>query len=322
MNKPTDLAAFYQPLKDAWHKQFKPQASVKSKDRKSRNSRRIFHGRGQCFPNLEWCSVDYFDPIVLVTFYVPPLGEQESYLLQWLCDQVQQLKLDALVIQRRYDKGAPFDLAFGVLPDILIAKRGELRFYLNLEQQNIGFFLDMEPGRQWLEQRCRAKKVLNLFAYTCAFSVVALAAGAAGVVNVDMSSRALSTGRENHRLNGQNTGGVTFLADNILKSWGRIRRHGPYDVIIIDPPSFQKGSFIAERDYHKLVRRIPQLAACDADILACLNAPELNQSFLHEIFRNYSSSCDFIARLTPDIYFPDLQEDKALKLLHYKNNGP
>lgn len=55
-------------------------------------------------------------------------------------------------------------------------------------------------------------RVLNLFAYTCGFSVAAIAGGAARVVNLDMSRPALSRGRDNHRLNGHDLAQVSFWA--------------------------------------------------------------------------------------------------------------
>jgi hypothetical protein len=48
----------------------------------------------------------------------------------------------------------------------------------------------------------RGKRVLNLFSFTCAFSVAALAGGAHSVVNIDLSRPALALGRENQNANG------------------------------------------------------------------------------------------------------------------------
>src|SRR5690606_32284423 len=162
--------------------------------------------------------------------------------------------------QRRHESGAPSQVLWGELPESVYAHWRELRFELSFaQQQNCGFFLDMEPGRQWLAQEAGGKRLLNLFAYTSSLSVVALAAGAERVVNVDMSSRALNWSRRNHQLNGLDKARSEFLAEDILKSWGRIRRRGPYDLVIFDPPSFQPGSFVATKDYGRLVRRIPEL---------------------------------------------------------------
>jgi 23S rRNA (cytosine1962-C5)-methyltransferase len=122
---------------------------------------------------------------------------------------------------------------------------------------NHGFFLDMAEGRRRVRELVAARpgaKVLNLFAYTCSFSVVALLAGARQVTNVDMSDGALAIGKRNHLHNGL-TAGASFLPHDIFSSWGKITRGGPYDLVVLDPPSYQKGSFVAEKDYARLIRR-------------------------------------------------------------------
>lgn len=282
------------------------------------DSCRVFHGRGGCYPGLEWCCIDLHWPLVLVTLFRPaPPGFAET-LQAALEHRMTQLGLTCLVYQHRYETGAPFELAGGELPDPLLARRGDLKFQLSLQQQNTGFFLDMEPGRQWLEPVVRGRSLLNLFAYTCAFSVVAQAAGAERVVNVDMSSRSLSVGRDNHRLNQQPTHNIAFMAENILKSWSRIRRKGPFDVIVVDPPSFQKGSFVASRDYAKVLRRLPELVAPSADVLLCLNAPELGESFLREQMETVCPDFQFNSRLPAHLDFPDVESQRQLKLFAYK----
>jgi len=136
-----------------------------------------------------------------------------------------------------------------------------------LRGQNHGLFLDMAEGRRWVRDHAAARstdryglKVLNLFAYTCAFSVGALQAGARHVVNVDMSHGAIGVGQQNHQLNGITTG-AAFLPHDIFSSWGKITRGGPYGLVIVDPPSYQKGSFVATKDYARLMRRLPDLLA-------------------------------------------------------------
>lgn len=284
----------------------------------SADSRRIFHGRGQCYPGLGFVTLDAFAPILLLTLFAEPPAT-------WLEDLLANLKsqlcpgFDCLVVQRRYLPNAPSEVPLGQLPEQVYARRGDLRFHLHLaRQQNAGFFLDMEPGRQWLEQQAPAKRVLNLFAYTCAFSVVAVAAGAEKVVNVDMSSPSLNTGRANHQLNGLDKTRSEFLAEDILKSWGRIKKRGPYDVVIIDPPSYQKGSFIATKDYAKVVRRLPELMPTGGLVLACLNAPELSKDYLKQQFEEQCPGAQFVERLTPCADFPDVDPQQQLKLLVYK----
>lgn len=171
------------------------------------DSRRLFHGRGCVYPGYEQVTVDLYAPVLWVTFFKANDDEQfEQSIVDGLVELAQRHGLQAVLVQRRYQRDVPAECAWGSVPETVWARRGQARYTIRLgERQNTGFFLDMEPGRQWLEQRARGKKVLNLFAYTCAFSVVAQQAGADSVVNVDMSRGALKQGQQNHQINGLTT---------------------------------------------------------------------------------------------------------------------
>ena len=283
------------------------------------DSYRLLHGRGKTVAGLEFVCIDFFQPLLLLTCYQEPPAH-------WLDEFLQQATpllsphIHAVLVQHRYIAGAPAEVIWGQLPEKIYARRGELQFVLHPgQQQNTGFFLDMEPGRRWLEQQAAAgKRVLNLFAYTCAFSVVAIAAGAEKVVNVDMSSRALQIGRDNHMFNQLNKKSSEFLAENILKSWGRIKKRGPYDIVILDPPSYQPGSFVAQKDYARLVRRLPELMPQGGLVLACLNAPELTTEFLIDAFSHECPTGICEERLVPSADFPDVNPEQQLKLLVFR----
>ncbi len=281
------------------------------------DSFRLLHGRGRCFGGLEFVNVDFFQPVLMLTCYKePPLFWLDS-IANFLRDKLSP-QLVCVLVQKRYLANAPSDILLGEIPEQVYARRNNLRFHLHLNsQQNSGFFLDMESGRRWLEQHVRGKRVLNLFAYTCAFSVIAIAAGAEIVVNVDMSSSALNFGRSNHQLNSLPKERSEFLAENIMKSWGRIKRRGPYDVVIIDPPSYQPGSFIAEKDYAKIIRRLPELMPNGGLVLACLNAPELSDEYLKDLFQEQLPAAIFVERIVSHKDFPDVNSAQQLKLLVY-----
>lgn len=281
------------------------------------DSFRLLHGRGRCFPGLEFVNVDFFQPVLMLTCYKEPPPFWLDSIANFLRDKLSP-QLVCVLVQKRYLPNAPSDILLGELPEQTYVRRNNLRFHLHLNsQQNAGFFLDMEPGRQWLERHASDKRILNLFAYTCAFSVIAIAAGAEVVVNVDMSSSALNVGRSNHQLNGLPKERSEFLAENIMKSWGRIKRRGPYNVVIIDPPSYQPGSFIAEKDYVKIIRRLPELMPKGGMVLACLNAPELSDEYLKNLFRQQLSLAIFVERILPHADFPDVSSEQQLKLLVY-----
>jgi 23S rRNA (cytosine1962-C5)-methyltransferase len=188
-----------------------------------------------------------------------------------------------------------------------------------LRGQNHGLFLDMAAGRRWLQAWADGRPgltMLNLFAYTCAFSVVARLAGVQQVVNVDMAAGALATGQQNHRLN--DLSGASFLAHDIFSSWGKITRSGPYHLIVIDPPSYQKGSFVATKDYAKLMRRLPDLLRPGGHVLLCLNAPELGTAFLQDQMAEIAPTLQFVERIANPAAFADVDEERSLKVLLYR----
>ncbi|WP_370981456.1 class I SAM-dependent methyltransferase [Agaribacterium sp. ZY112] len=292
------------------------QAAVADGRRRSLDSCRLFHGRGQCYPGLEQVLLDYYEPALVLTLFSPLQVEDELLvLLQGLFPEAP------IYLQCRYEAQPRYVCVYGQALSELYARRGSQRFLLNLDQQNIGFFLDAEYARQWLESRAKDKSVLNLFSYTCSFSIVASAAGASSALNMDLSSRSLSLGRHNYRLNGIAEQQVRFYANDIMKSWSRLKRFGPYDLVVCDPPSFQKGSFVATKDYKKLLRRMDSLTTSSAELLLCLNSPEIRFTEFKALCDSELECFDFVERLGLHPDFPDADSERALKLLVYKKKS-
>jgi 23S rRNA (cytosine1962-C5)-methyltransferase len=150
--------------------------------------------------------------------------------------------------------------------------------------------------------------------------VVALQAGATQVVNLDMARGALATGQHNHQLNGLSAG-ASFLAHDLFTSWGKVTRGGPYDLVIVDPPSYQKGSFVATKDYARLLRRLPDLLMPGGHALLCLNAPELGSAFLQAAVAEQAPDLVFEQRVVNPPMFADVDEERALKVLVYRLPG-
>jgi 23S rRNA (cytosine1962-C5)-methyltransferase len=134
------------------------------------------------------------------------------------------------------------------------------------------------------------------------------------VVNLDMAQGALTTGQQNHQLNGI-ASGAKFLAHDLFSSWGKVTRMGPYGLVIMDPPSFQRGSFVATKDYARLLRRLPDLLRPGGHALLCLNAPEIPERFLHELLTTEAPELAVLHRLPNPAAFADVSSDRALKVL-------
>lgn len=287
-------------------------------------ARRLFHGRGQCWEGLEQITADWLQGQLVVCLFKP----QDDEFIAQLKHGLQTIALgkawqakqgSTIVLQYRYQDGAPAEAIVGELCSTPIVEENGLKFQLKLGQnQNMGLFLDMRYGRQWVRDNSKDKRILNLFAYTCGFSVAALEGGADSIVNVDMARGALETGRINHKLNQHDLSGVHFMAHDIFRSWGKINRYGPYDLIIIDPPTFQKGSFALTKDYRKILRRLPAMLAEKGQVLACVNSPIVKQEFLIDSMKEEAPTLQLERRLDNPPEFIDVDQDANLKVLVFR----
>ena len=290
----------------------------------STDAQRVFHGRGGLHPGCEQWALDFYPPVWVLTSFQPVADDVLATLHAALSARWAQVAPDQTlnwVFQWRHDGGADTRLKAGSVPDPHVVTEHGARYAVHVARgQNHGLFLDMAEGRRWVREHATANpglKVLNLFAYTCAFSVAALQGGARQVLNVDMSHGAMGIGQHNHALNGLQAG-ARFLAHDIFSTWGKITRSGPYGLVILDPPSYQKGSFVATKDYAKLMRRLTDLLAPGGHALLCLNAPELGVAFLQDQMQALAPELVFQQRLPNPAVFADVSPDKSLKVLLYK----
>lgn len=281
------------------------------------DTRRIFHGRGQLYPGLEHLSVDWFSPVVLITSYEEIIDTQALCQSVIAADPHQQIK--TVMLQYRKRTGTPTIALHGELNHLTTVTENGLKYEIQPGvNQNAGLFLDMRPLRTYLTDYSSGKNVLNLFSYTCSLSVAALAGGATQVVSADMSKPSIHWGQRNHALNEQDPNKVRSIPHNIFRSWGRIKKHGRYDTIIIDPPSRQRGSFDVEKNYGTVLKQLKQLTNPGADIIATVNSPYMSDDFLINQAQRHAPQCRFVTMMPRSPEFTDNFPEKALKIYHFK----
>lgn len=281
--------------------------------------KRLFHGRGGLYEGWKHLTIDSIDDVLSVALYFKESSESE--LIDMLTEFVKNSKYKTLVVQKRYMQGSPSEVLVGELSDDIYVVENGTKIKLNLlSNRNSGYFPDMKNGREFVKNNAKDKRVLNLFSYTCAFSLAAKFGGAYEVINVDMNKNVLKTGMQNHALNNLEPRGVSFLSYNILKSFSSLKRKGPYDLIIIDPPTFQRGSFEATKDYEKIIKKLPQIASEDCILLSCLNSPELESEFILNMIKEWAPSFEFVQRLNNVKEFASADENTSLKNLVFKRN--
>ncbi|MGE0813942.1 MAG: class I SAM-dependent methyltransferase [Vicinamibacterales bacterium] len=180
------------------------------------------------------------------------------------------------------------------LPETLVVREYDARYEVRpYDGLSTGLFLEHREHRRALAGRPPGR-ALNLFAYTCAFSVP-LAAARWQVTNVDVSGRALEWGRRNLALNGLPPEAVRFLrrdARAFLASAARGAER--FDLVILDPPTFgaadrRRGipAWRAAHDYPALLQAAAMVLAPGGAIFAATNTREL-------------ASGDVLARLVAD----------------------
>ena len=181
------------------------------------------------------------------------------------------------------------------MPNEFIVKYQDLAFKLKLMGfKHTGLFPEQAVNwnliRDLIRNENREVKVLNLFAYTGAASVAALKEGAS-VVHVDSSRGMVDWAKENVKLNNLEDKKVRFIVDDCLKFVKReIKRGNKYDIILMDPPSFGRGSkhevWQVEKDLYNLVKLCSELLS-DKPILFLINSYStgLSKTIIEDILK-------------------------------------
>jgi 23S rRNA (cytosine1962-C5)-methyltransferase len=135
---------------------------------------------------------------------------------------------------------------------------------------HLGLFPEQEPHWRWMLERLASVKgetprVLNLFGYTGAASLIAARAGAE-VTHVDASKKAIQWGKENQAASKLDAAKIRWLLDDAAKFAARdVRRGKTYHVILVDPPKFGRGP---EGEVWDLFANLPALLGDLAKLLA------------------------------------------------------
>ncbi len=188
------------------------------------------------------------------------------------------------------EKSAPEPMAPPQEPLRFLARENGVHYLLNMQSgYSQGLFIDQRDNRAQLRRLCSpGMTVLNLFAYTGAFSVCAALAGATATT-LDLAPSCLEHCRENMRANGIDPGQHFFCKGDALRWLNSFARQGrQFDIIVLDPPTFSRDGkghvWRAERDYSELVRRAVPCLTPGGHLLCTTNCRGLNGSdFMHMV---------------------------------------
>lgn len=204
---------------------------------------------------------------------------------------VQVRRVFARFIARKNEKREPPRLIIGDSRESLQTDVSEwhLKFAIDFGTgYSPGLFLDQRENRRYV-RHIAPKHLLNCFAYTCSFSVCAACSGAS-TLNVDLSKKYLTRGRENFALNNLSTMDHRFIADDVRSVLPRLARRGErFDAIILDPPTFSRTPagkpFQVEQDFEYLLIGALAVAERDAQVLISTNCSVLSAHALEVMAR-------------------------------------
>jgi 23S rRNA (cytosine1962-C5)-methyltransferase len=142
-------------------------------------------------------------------------------------------------------------------PRSLLVTEYGVRFLADLYAgQKTGLFLDHRENRVYVRGQAQGRSVLNLFAYTGGFSLLAALGGARSVTSVDIAPAAIAAAAENFRQNGLPAALHEGVVGDVFDYLETARKKGKrFDLVVCDPPSFassQSKQFAALRAYARL----------------------------------------------------------------------
>ena len=266
-------------------------------------------------------SIDRFGDWLLVTGYDETLPSKQ--LLRKIGAELRDIPYKGGIVRtnRRdpHHRKLFSDLeGFGEMPPetFTVTEHGN-QFEISLnDAQHPGLFLDQRESRRRVADVSKGKRVANLFAFTCSFSVAAAAAGAEVAFSVDLAAGCLDRGKRNFELNGlAASGGGKFIKEDVRKWLARQVRKKmndpsafvPWDVVICDPPVFaaaKKGNaFSVEKEWPILAESIRTILSADGVALFANNHRGGDDGFYFSTLKEHFST---VTALPSPIDFPSL----------------
>jgi 23S rRNA (cytosine1962-C5)-methyltransferase len=181
------------------------------------------------------------------------------------------------------------------LPSSWVAEIKGLKFKISpTEFGHVGVFPEHSMLWEWMSAKIASRKeppnILNLFAYSGGASLACARAGAR-VCHLDASKGMVAWARENAALNELTDAPIRWIVEDVMKFLGREFKRGVrYDGIILDPPSFGRGSkgeiFKIENDLHSILESCKNiLSAHPLFLVLTSHTPGFTPLVLHHVMR-------------------------------------
>lgn len=255
---------------------------------------RLFNGAGEGIPGLV---IEQFSDVIVFQVFEQDFRldeEQLKLIAQWLLNQRKAVSVykKYFVKDRSHQTAgneyySPEPLAGKpALSEMMTHENGLVYEIQPFSGYSTGLFLDQRENRKFLSGLASGKNVLNLFAYTCGFSVACAVKGAQ-TTSVDLSKKYLDWGKRNFELNKIGLEEHEFIAQDTFEFLKRSEKKGmTYDLVIVDPPSFSRtksgGVFSLKKDLGRLLRALVPVVNPAGTLFFSCNLSEWDSSYLQD----------------------------------------
>jgi 23S rRNA (cytosine1962-C5)-methyltransferase len=236
---------------------------------------------------MDGVAIDKYNDHYQIQFFNKSLIKREKELVNML---ISDFSPQFIAVKYRFVNNSQIKAVFGNNSKTIVEEYG-CKFHVDLmDTLNPGLFLDMRNARHSFAQHCAGKEMLNLFAYTCSFSVHARKNGAAKAVNVDISKKNLRKGKENYMLNEIEPLQGEFFCGSSEEYLDWCAKKGKkFGAIAIDPPSFArngKKTFSVAADFENLAAKSASILENNGVMLLATNYSEWDSKILRKIAQN------------------------------------
>lgn len=263
---------------------------------------RLLNGEGDRFPGL---TCDIYGNIAVWQPYL----EFWEPLLKGLAEEADSaLMIEWHVVKPPTRRGgkASFYMLKGAEPEepITFEENGIKFLVWPLTGQKSGFFLDLRDVRFCLPGYVRGKSVLNCFAGTGSFTVIARHFGAASTLSIDADQDCAERSATQMKANGHATANDEWITADVFEEIERLVADGKkFDVVIIDPPNMcsKKSSLHPSlKGWEKLLRYGKELTAAGGKMIAINCSSFMTKEFCEDAIKELKLKPESFGGLPPD----------------------
>lgn len=323
-------------LKSALARAFRSRASLHEAraDDRAIDAYRLLHAEADGVAGL---AVDVYGEHLVAQLYEDVDADVEAGVL----DALDSLGFRGVYLKRRPENAsrivdptraeiAPSHALRGVdAPASFVVREHGVPYEVRLgDGLSTGIFLDQRDNRRRVTEGADGARVLNLFAYTCAFSCAAARGGAREVTSVDAAANALAWGESNFERGGYACPHRVVRGDVFEVLEAAARAGERYDVVLCDPPTYsttKHGRWKSGADWSRLVSAVLSVTAPAGTVYFCSNDRRMSEVAFRRIVHGSLRASGRTGSLTsfhaPSDFPLVVGSDATMKTLRLRTDG-